>query len=70
MDELIKQVAERTGLPADKAKATVEQVLAFVKEKLPEPLRGQIDGFLSGGGAPNLGDIAGKIGGMFGGQQG
>jgi hypothetical protein len=69
MDELINQVAAKTGLPADKAKATVDQVIAFIKEKLPEPLRGQIDGFLSGGGG-NLGDIAGKIGGMFGGKQG
>lgn len=71
MDELINQVAAKTGLPADKAKATVDQVIAFIKEKLPEPLRGQIDGFLSGGGGgANLGDIVGKIGGMFGGKQG
>lgn len=69
MDELINQVAAKTGLPADQAKAAVDHVIAFIKEKLPEPLRGQIDGFLSGGGGANLGDIAGKIGGMFGGKQ-
>lgn len=66
MDELIKHVAEKTGLPPDQAKAAAEHVLAFVKQKLPEPIRGHLDQFLGGGGTPNLGDIAGKIGGMFG----
>lgn len=68
VDELIKHVAEKTGLPPDQAKAAAEHVLGFVKQKLPEPLRGHLDQFLSGGGTPNLGDVAKNIGGLFGHQ--
>ncbi len=50
MNELVKLVMQKTGLPEDQAKAAVETVLNFLKQKLPAPIAGQIDGLLAGGG--------------------
>ena len=67
MDEIVKLVAQKTGLSEDKAKVAVETVIGFLKDKLPDPIAGQIDGVLGGeGGAPGLGGIAQSLGGMFG----
>jgi ribosomal protein L7/L12 len=67
MDQLIQLVADKTGLGADKAKEAVDAVLSFIKERLPEPIAGQIDSLLSGQGA---GDLLEKgkemLGGLFG----
>lgn len=64
MDELVKLVSQKTGLPEAQAKVAVETVLAYLKEKLPEPLAGQLDSVLEGKGA---GGLMGSLGGMFGG---
>jgi len=72
MDELIRQVAERTGIGEDKARTAVETVVGFLKERLPAPVAGHLDGVLggraSGGGgiADQAGDVLGGLGGMFG----
>ena len=39
MDELIKLVTDKVGIPAEKAQLTVETVLGFLKDKLPPPAR-------------------------------
>lgn len=67
MDELIKQVANKTGISEDQARTAVNTVLDFVKDRLPAPLAGQIDNVVSGeGGAGDVvGDIASKVGGLF-----
>lgn len=65
MDELIKTVSQKTGLPQEQAKMAADAVLAFLKEKLPAPIASQIDGVLSGKG-PDLGAAAGALGGLFG----
>jgi hypothetical protein len=57
MDELIKQVTDRAGIPADKAKLAVNTVLGFLKSKLPAPVAGQIDTALAGGAIP-FADVA------------
>ncbi|MBN2148618.1 MAG: hypothetical protein JW726_14620 [Anaerolineales bacterium] len=67
MDELIKLVAKKTGLPEAKAKIAVETVLNFIKEKLPEPLGSQIDNLLGGGDLPT--DLLQGLGGLFGGKK-
>lgn len=61
MDELVQQVSAKTGLPADQTKQVVETVIGFLKDKLPAPIAGQLDGFLGGGGASG---ITGAAGGM------
>ena len=63
MDELIKLVSQKTGIPPAQAKQAVEVVINFLKEKLPAPIAGQIDGFLSGNAS---GDVMKGIGNLFG----
>lgn len=64
MEELVKLVAQKTGISHDQAQMAVETVLKFVKERLPAPIAGQIDGFLSGGSNPA--DLLKNVGGLFG----
>lgn len=68
MDELINQVAQRTGLPPDKARTAVETVLGFLKDRLPGPVASQLDKALSakGGGAGGIGEAGQDLGGIFG----
>lgn len=64
MEELIKLVQQKTGLPEAQARQAAETVVHFLKEKLPAPVAAQLDGLLAGGGAS--GDVLGKLGGLFG----
>ena len=57
MDEIIKQVAERAGIGEEQARTAVTTVLGFLKERLPAPIAGHLDGVL--GGADGGGDAAG-----------
>lgn len=68
MDELVKQVAAKTGISEDQARSAVNTVIGFLKDRLPAPLAGQLDNVVSGGGtaAGGLGDIASKVGGILG----
>jgi hypothetical protein len=63
MDEVVKLVSQKTGLSEEMAKVAVETVINYLKDKLPAPLAGQIDGVLGGGGG-----VAGMAGGLFGKQ--
>lgn len=79
MEELIRQVAERTGISEAQAQTAVITVLGFIKGRLPEPLAGQLDGFLGAGvsgaegGLSSLGgaagDVLGGLGGLLGGNK-
>lgn len=64
MDELVKVVAQKTGLSQDQARAAAQAVIDFLKTKLPAPVAAQIDTVLKGG--SGLGDIAKGLGGMLG----
>ena len=66
LEELVKLVAQRTGISEAQAKGAIETVLGFLKDKLPAPIAGQIDGLLSGGAAPDLGNLAQGLGGLLG----
>jgi hypothetical protein len=66
MQEIVKLVIEKTGLPEAQAKQAVEVVINFLKTKLPAPLAAQLDGLIAGGGVPNLDTLTGGLGGMFG----
>jgi len=70
VDELVKRITEKTGISEDQARSAINTVSAFLKEKLPAPIAGQVDNVLSGAGGmtDKLGDAASKIGGMFGGS--
>jgi len=66
MQDIVKLVTEKTGIPEAQAKQAVEVVLTFLKAKLPAPLASQLDSVIAGGGMPSLGNIAGELGGLFG----
>jgi len=70
MQELINQVAQRTGLSPDKAKIAVETVLNFAKTKLPAPIAAQLESALTGGGAGDLAGAAKGMAGSFGTKEG
>ncbi len=67
MDELVKAIAEQTGLPEAQARKAAQAAVKFLKEKLPAPLAGQIDGALeSPGVAKGAEDILKKGMDLFG----
>ena len=49
MEELVKLVIQKTGLPEAQAKAAVETVIGYLKQKLPAPIGAQVDALLEGG---------------------
>jgi len=68
MDELVQLVSTKTGLSEEQSKMAVEVVLDYFKDKLPEPIAGQLDNLLEGGDMGGLGNIAQGLGGLFGGK--
>jgi len=75
MDDLIKQVTERTGISESQARTAVETVMGFLRDRLPAPIAGQLDTVLGGAGgalgsvADAAGDVLGGLGGMLGGKK-
>jgi hypothetical protein len=69
MDELVKLVATKVGISPDQAEKAVTTVLGFLKERLPEPIAGQLDNLVAGGstgaGGLDLGVVEGALGGLF-----
>ncbi len=81
MDEILRQLAERTGLDPATAKNGLGAVIAYLKSHLPEGLFSQVEGAMpgaqgladtfesekssSGGGL--LGTVAGMVGKLVGG---
>ena len=47
MEELVKLLTEKTGLPDDKARMAVETVLGFLKQRLPSSVGEQLNTYLS-----------------------
>ena len=66
MQELIKLVSQKTGLPEDKAKIAVDTVINFLKQKLPAPIASQIDAVLTEGGPD---DLVKGLGSLLGGKK-
>lgn len=67
MDELIKQVSERAGISEEQAKAAVEAVAGFLKERVPAPYNSYVDNFLGGDGESG-GGLLDTLSGTFGGH--
>ena len=63
MNELIEQLKSRVGLDDQKAHSAASTVIEFLKQRLPEPISGQLESYLSGGGTQGVAD---KLGDMFG----
>ncbi len=60
MDELVKQVVQKTGISEEQARQAVNVVLEFLKQRLPAPIASQLDGVLNNAG------VGGALGGLFG----
>jgi uncharacterized protein (DUF2267 family) len=63
MNELVQLVAQKTGIAEDQARTAVMTVLGFLKERLPGPLAGQLDGLLGAGGRAQ--DTGAGLGDLF-----
>ena len=72
MDDLIKQLQEKTGLGVDQIKSVLDGVMDFLGDKLPGPIADQVNKFLGGGGGGEAGggDLMDKAKGMLGGFMG
>ena len=57
MNELVSQIAQRTGIGEDKARQAAEAVISFFRARVPG-IGDQLDSVLQGGG------VAEKAGGM------
>ena len=69
MDELVKLVAQKTGLPPETARTAVETVIGYIKERLPQPIAAQLDGLIGGSGSSGgPGNLSGGLGGLLGGR--
>lgn len=71
MDQLVKLVAQKTGINESQAKMAVETVMSFMKDKLPDGVASQVismlqDGSDAGGKDDMMSGLAGKLGGLFG----
>lgn len=77
MDELIKQLQEKTGLGVDQIKSVVSGVMDFLGDKLPGPIAGQVKKLLGddsesshAGGDDEGGGVVDKAKDMLGGFMG
>jgi len=72
MEDLIRQVVERTGISEEQARTAVQTVLGYLQNNLPAGVSQQLGGLLggaAGGGgiADRAGDLVGGLGGILGG---
>ncbi|KRP06799.1 MAG: hypothetical protein ABR95_08650 [Sphingobacteriales bacterium BACL12 MAG-120813-bin55] len=49
MQELTRQIMEKTGISEEQARISIETTAAYLKQKMPESFGGQIDHMLAGG---------------------
>jgi hypothetical protein len=67
MDDLVKHVAQRTGLSEQQAQQAMHAALEFADQRLPGPVAAQVRSVLGGaggaggGGLPNLSGLSGGL---------
>lgn len=61
MDELVKMVMDKTGLPDEKARTAIETVVGFLKQRLPASVGEQLSTYLA---TPTGEGLAEKVKGM------
>lgn len=62
---VVQLIQERTGISEQQAEQALDTVVAFLKEKLPEPLAGQLDTLVKSDVSAVEG-MLGNLGGLFG----
>jgi hypothetical protein len=58
MKELINIIVQKTGISQENAQKAVQVTLGFLKTKLPAPLAGQLDSFLTAGTSSGVNPVA------------
>jgi hypothetical protein len=58
MKELINAIVQKTGISEENAQKAVQVMLGFLKTKLPAPVAGQLDSFLSARAIPGVNPVA------------
>ena len=69
MEELMKAIQEKTGLPAEKAEGAARAALDFLADKLPAGLGDKLEDLIAGnsdGIADAIGGLTDKAKGLFG----
>ncbi|MFP7755996.1 hypothetical protein ACLG6S_15345 [Thermodesulfobacteriota bacterium B35] len=66
MEQLVQLVMDKTGISEEHARNAVSVVIAFVQEKLPEPLSSQVESLLNADEGSEGGGVAGALKGMLG----
>jgi nucleoid DNA-binding protein len=66
-EELVRMVAQKTGLPEEKARTATETVIGYLKERLPASVGSQLENV--GGAGGGVGDMARGLGGKFTGRE-
>lgn len=61
MDELRKNLVERLGLAEDRAEAAIQEVLAYLKDHLPEPAATLVSEFAASPKDPEATDRTKKV---------
>jgi hypothetical protein len=60
MNELVNQIAQRTGIGEDKARQAAEAAISFLKSKYPA-LSGHLDSLVQGGGGSDEGQLSQRV---------
>ena len=66
-EDLVRMVAQKAGLPEDKARSATETVIGYLKERLPASVASQLDNPAAGMGG--IGEAAKGLGGKFTGRE-
>lgn len=70
MDQLIAQIAQRTGISDEQAREAVNMMIGYLKQELPAPIAAHVDSVLSGqnpqGMVGEAEQLLGGLRGMFG----
>lgn len=67
MDELVGMVAKKAGISESQAKKAVDTVMAFLNDRLPEPIGGHLDDYVEGNISQDTIDQVTKgLGGLLG----
>jgi hypothetical protein len=64
VNELITQIAQKTGIGEDKARQAAETAISFLKQRLPGPVSSHLDSFLQSGGS-GAEQLKEGLGGVF-----
>lgn len=64
--QIVQMIQEKAGISEQQATMALNTVVDFLKDKLPEPIAGQLDAVLKGGSADMLGQLGNLAGGLFG----